>query len=346
MTDVGTKSSSDVKGDAPARSRRRFSSRTAKSVALPGVWLLIIIIFSLVEPSTFFTLSNFQDILSGQVTVVIISLALLLPLSAGDFDLSVASNAGLSAMLVAYLNVNHHVNIVECVVVALASGAVVGFVNGLLIIVFRVEAFICTLGISTVLLGITLAISNQQTIVGVDPKLTSVVDNSWFGISHCFFGAVVLTAVLWYVTEHTMVGRRVLFTGLGPIVARLSGVKVNRIRWGCLIASGLIASLGGVCYVGVIGAADSDSASGFLLPAFAAAFLGATTIQPGRFNAWGTMVATYFVATGFTALELLGAAPYVQQLFDGGILVVAVAISSAEFRSRRRQRAAVRTGDS
>jgi ribose transport system permease protein len=192
----------------------------------------------------------------------------------------------------------------------------------------------------TVLTGLTLLLSGENTISGVSTGLVSLVNGTWFGISHLFYFALVLTLLLWYIAEHTITGRRTLFAGLGPVVAQLSGVKVSRLRWGAMTASGFLAALAGLSYVGTIGAADPVSASGFLLPAYAAMFLGATTIAPGRFNAWGTTIATYFLATGFTGLELLGVNSWVQQVFYGGILVVAVALASGGSRLGRKSGAA------
>lgn len=311
--------------------------RHLQSVALPAVWVATIVLFGIIEPSTFLTHANLSSILSSQATLVIVALALLLPLTVGDFDLSVASNVGLSAMVVAVLNVNDHVPIAVCIIIALAIGTLIGIVNGLVIIVFRVDAFIATLGMGTVLSGLTLALSGQNTISGVSNGLIDAVDGTWFGISHSFFAALLLTLVLWYVTEHTITGRRALFVGMGATVARLSGIDVSRLRWGSLMVSGFLGALAGVSYVGTLGAADPTSAAGFLLPAFAAAFLGATTIAPGRFNAWGTTISAYFLTTGFSGLELLGVPSWVQQVFYGGILIVAVTLTNLGSRAANRK---------
>ena len=111
-------------------------------------------------------------------------------------------------------------------------------------------------------------------------------------------------------------------------------------RSGALITSGVISALGGVVYAGTTGAADPTSGTQLLLPAFAAVFLGATTIVPGRFNPVGSLVAVFFLVTGITGFQLLGAESYVQNLFYGGALVIAVALSQL---ARRRQ--ALETGN-
>jgi ribose transport system permease protein len=110
-------------------------------------------------------------------------------------------------------------------------------------------------------------------------------------------------------------------------VARLSGVRVGRVRWGAFVTSGTLSAVAGVVYTGTTGGADPSSGLTFLLPAFAAAFLGATSIAPGRFNPWGSIVAVYFLVTGVTGLQLLGAESFVQQLFYGGALILAVALA-------------------
>jgi ribose transport system permease protein len=149
-----------------------------------------------------------------------------------------------------------------------------------------------------------------------------------------FYYSLAVCAAIWYVFEFTPAGRRLLIVGRGRRVARLSGIRDGRVRWAALVLSGLISAGAGVLYVGTSGAADPVSGLQLLLPAFAAAFLGATAILPGRFNPWGSLVAVYFLVTGISGLQLLGVQSYVQDLFYGGALIVAVALSHIARRSR------------
>jgi ribose transport system permease protein len=129
------------------------------------------------------------------------------------------------------------------------------------------------------------------------------------------------------VFEYTAIGRRILFVGRGREVARLSGIHVDRVRWGGLMASGFLGALAGVLYAGTQGAADPVSGLSYLLPAFAAAFLGSTSINPGRFNPWGATLAVYFLVTGITGLIFMVVSTFVQDIFYGGALVLAVTLS-------------------
>jgi ribose transport system permease protein len=260
--------------------------------------------------------------------LVAVTLGLLVPLTAGDYDLSVASVLGLSAMLVAVLNVERGLPIGLAIVVAVAAGALVGICNGALAVLLSLDPFIVTLGSATFVSGVTFWVSDSRTIGGISDELTDpVVANKLLGISLEFYYGVALCLALWYVLEYTPLGRKLLFVGQGREVARLSGVRVGRLRFGAFVASATIAALAGVLYAGTTGGADPSSGANFLLPAFAAAFLGATAIVPGRFNPWGSIIAVYFLVTGITGLQLVGARSFVQQLFYGGALVIAVALS-------------------
>lgn len=154
------------------------------------------------------------------------------------------------------------------------------------------------------------------------------------GIPIEFYYGLVLMLIIWYVTSFTPLGLRSLFVGQSRDVARLSGIHVDRIRWGGFVLGGLTAGIAGVLFLGTTGSADPTASGPYLLPAYAAVFLGATSIKPGRFNAIGTAVSVYFLATGVNGLQLLGAQNYVQQLFYGAALVVAVVLSRQLRRSR------------
>ena len=148
--------------------------------------------------------------------------------------------------------------------------------------------------------------------------------------------AVALAVLIWYLLDYTALGRRILFVGRGREVARLSGINTDRVRIACMAVSGLFGALAGVLYAGTQGAADPVSGVSYQLPAFAAAFLGSTSIVPGRFNPWGSTVAVYFLVTGITGLVFLGFSSFIQEMFYGGALVIAVCLSQL-VRGRQEQ---------
>jgi ribose transport system permease protein len=311
------------------------SRRGVERYGLLVAWAAVAVLFGVLEPDTFLTTANAETIFGSQAVLVVLTLALLVPLTSGDYDLSVASVLTLSSMVVAVLNVEQGWPIGVAVLAALLVAAAAGAVNGVLVVMLGAESLIVTLGTGTVMSGIALWISDSNTIGGIADALVDPV-SSWelLGLPLAFYYCLFLCAALWYVLDLTALGRRLLFVGRGRTVARLSGVRVERMRFGALLASAVLSGIAGVLYAGTTGAADPSSGASFLLPAFAAAFLGATAIAPGRFNAWGAFVAVYFLVTGVTGLQLLGAESFVQQLFYGGALIVAVAISAL---ARRRE---------
>jgi ribose transport system permease protein len=318
-----------VEGSRMRALRARLGlSEILHTYALIPAWILVIAFFGFKEPSTFLTTSNFSTIFGSQAVLVVLTLGLLVPLTAGDYDLSIASIMTMATMEIAILNVNHHWPIVFAIGVAVATGLAAGFVNGAIVTLFEIDPFIVTLGTGTFISGLVYWISASQTIGGISSSLVSlVVLDRFLGVPLEFWYALILCVIMWYVFEYTPLGRRLLLVGRGRNVSRLSGLRVDRIRWGGMVTSGFMGALAGVLYAGTSGAADPYSGAGFLLPAYAAAFLGATSIVPGRFNPWGSFVAVYFLVTGITGLQLLGVESFVQQLFYGGALVLAVVFS-------------------
>ncbi len=322
------KNSSGAMSDSSGSGMRLSLLGLFERVALIVGIVVLVAIFGALRPEAFLSWANISTMLGSQSVLVVLTMALIIPLTSGDFDLSIAANLTLSAMVMALLNAKAGWPLGVVIPIALGVGAVTGIVNASIILYFRIPSLIVTLGTGTFINGIVLWISGSMTISGMSPELVQwVIVTRIFGIPLAFYYALGLCFAIWYVLDYTTLGRRLLFVGRGREVARLSGIRVTHIRFGALIASGVLSSAAGVLYVGTIGAADPLSGNTFLLPAFAAAFLGATSIVPGRFNPWGSLFAVYFLVVGITGLTILGIQTYVQNLFYGGALVVAVALS-------------------
>lgn len=298
--------------------------------ALVLALVAVVLVFSALRPEIYPTANNLQNILGSQAVLLILALGLIVPLTAGEFDLSAVSTMSLAAMTIAVLNVQQGWSLLPAIAVAVLVALVVGVVNAVLVVRLHIDSFIATLGSGTVVLGVVQWVSDSTSVTGIDAGLVdATIGTRLFGVSLQFYYALALVLLTAVIFQYTPIGRRLLFVGRGPQVARLSGLHVDRIRGGALVTSALVAALAGIVYAGMLGGADPSSGQSFMLPAFAAAFLGATAIVPGRFNAFGTLVAVYFLVAGVVGLQMLGVASFVQQLFYGGALVVAVALSGA-----------------
>lgn len=303
-------------------------ARLMERIALPVVWLLLIALFSILMPGAFFNWGNFSILFASYAPAALLALAIIVPLTAGDFDLAVGATMTLSSCIIGVLNVWYHVPLEIVLLFALGAGVLVGLFHALFIIYFRIPSLVVTLGTTSLMSGIVQWMTNSSTIGGIDIRLINwVVGHRLLGVPLAFYYALLVAIITWYVFDYTPVGRRLLFVGRGREVARLNGIAVNRVRVGALVISGVISAAAGVLYAGVLGSADPYSGLNYLLPAFAAAFLGATTILPGRFNAWGAILAVYFLGTGITGLTMLGIPLWVTNVFNGGALILAVTIS-------------------
>lgn len=295
---------------------------------------ILIVMFSLLRPDTFFTVGNFKSILVTQSVVIILALGLTAALAAGEFDLSIAAMIGFIGSLVAHLTAELEWGVAAALLVSLLAALAVGAINGIVVVRFRVNSFIATLGMGSIVTGVALALTGTTVIGGLPKGITDPARAQLFGFDLPIYYALALAFLLWFFFEFTPLGRYFFFTGEGPESARLAGIPVARIRFMSLITSAVFAWLAGVLLAGQTGAANPSYGGPFLLPAFAACFLGATTIKPGRFNAWGTVVAALLLATGTTGLQLLGAATWVESVFNGAALVLAVTLAQIVSRDR------------
>jgi ribose transport system permease protein len=312
----------------PGPGRSVHFARRFERVAVLLVWALLIAGFGLAMPQSFLNWGNFSIMFASYAPAALLALAIIIPLTAGDYDLSVGAVLTLAASTIGVLNVWQHLPILLVLAIVVAIGVAVGLLHSLFIVYFRVPSLVVTLGSTSLMSGIVQWMTNSSTIGGIDSSLImATVGNRLIGVPYAFYYALAAALIIWYVFDYTPLGRRLLFVGRGREVARLNGIAVDRVRVGALLTSAVLSSVAGIIYAGILGSADPYSGLNYLLPAFAAAFLGATTIQPGRFNPWGTIVAVYFLATGITGLSMLGIPLWVTNVFNGAALILAVTIS-------------------
>ncbi len=292
--------------------------------SLVVVLALEFVIFTGLAPETFPTPDTMGVILSSQAPLLIATLALTLTLIVNEFDLTVGAILVFTDVLVAALAVKYHFPLVLACVTAVAAGTAVGVVNAFLVVRLGINSFVATLGMSTLLTGLTLAAGGSTIIADIPQPLVSFTAGEVLGLPLAVYYAFGVAVILWYVYEYTPVGRYLYFTGANIDVTRLLGVPTARIKAGAFVASALIISFAGLMEAGTVGSADPTAGPTFLLPAFAAAFLGATAIKVGRFNIWGTMIASFLLYTGVTGLALLGLTGWVQDAFNGVALLIAI----------------------
>jgi ribose transport system permease protein len=213
----------------------------------------------------------------------------------------------------------------------------IGLVNAFVVVTMRIDSFIGTLATGSLIQSFITMATGDTPIqsIKLSGGFSKIGQTDINGITLPVLYAIVFAFAIWYLLEHTATGRRLYATGFNPDAARLAGVRVERLRFGSLIASGLLAGVAGVVLASTLQSGSPSAGAPFLLPAFAAAFLGATQLKRGRFNAWGTIIAVLLLGTGTTGLGLASAPQWAANMFVGVVLIAALAVTGIQRRASR-----------
>ncbi|MGO2932413.1 ABC transporter permease [Microbacterium sp.] len=313
----------------PKRSARRVTllivSRYGTLIGLA----LMIIAFTIRAPTTFLTLPNFLNILNQSSLTAIIAAGLTMALVVGEFDLSIGYVASFSGLLVVGFIARDGVPVLLAVPLILLVGGAIGTTSGFLVTKVRINAVIATLGIGTILVGVGFAYSAFPIAAGVPTEFTQIaLGRLLFGIPNPIFIMLVVLAILWVVLNKTELGMKMQAVGGNTEAARLSGIRVDRVKIIAFATAGVCAAMTGTLLSATLGSGTLAAADGYLLDAFAAVFLGSATLRDGEFHILGTLVGVLIIAVGFNGLSIFGAPTWFQPIFKGAILVLAVGLST------------------
>ena len=325
----------------PTRSEMKGMTTAQKIGRLIPVYGLVILtvalilLFSILLPRTFPTLLNLRSIISDKAIILLLSLGVMIPMSAGRIDLTVGYGIVLWHILAISLQTMFGFPWPVAVIVVLLLGALMGVLNGLLVEVAQIDSFIATLGTGTILYAIALWHTGGRQIVGVVPDNFYALNSTMvFGLPITGYYVIAIALIMWIVYEYLPIGRYLYAIGASPKAAALNGIPVRRYVMGSFIASGLMTALAGVLLAAKLRIGQASVGLEYLLPALVGAFLGSTTIKPGRVNVWGTMVGVIILAVGISGIQQFGGSFWVEPMFNGVTLLVAIGI--AGYAQRRR----------
>lgn len=297
----------------------------------------LIVGFSIAYPDLFPTVDNAVSILSQVAILGIIAGGLTIALVAGEFDLSVGYLASFSGVLVTGLMAKQGMPMFAAIIATCLVSLLVGLVNGLLVTKAGVNSFITTLGVGTFLVGLNFAYNSGIAIAtGVPESFQNFSIYKVFGLPKPVLVTAAVLAVLWVVLNRTQFGLNVRAVGGSNQAALLAGVHVDRTRIAALMLSSLCAGGAGILLASRLGSGQPTAGDGFLLQAFAAAFLGSVALRDGQFHIVGTVIGALTIGVGFIGLAIAGAPTYFQYMFNGGLLVGAVALSTLARRLKDR----------
>jgi ribose transport system permease protein len=318
-------------------SRGQAIIRVLPIYGLPLLTLALIVFFSLLLPDSFPTALNARSILSDKAIIALLSLGAMVPMIAGRIDLTIGFGIVMWHILAISLQVKYGLPWPLAVLIVLAASSLTGLINGLLVEVAQIDSFIATLGTGTILYALALWHTDGRQVMGLLPH--GFVDINGLSIADVPMPAIyvlALSVALWLITERLPLGRHLYAIGANEKAAALNGIPVRAYIVGVFVASGLIAGFTGVVLASKLRIGQANVGLDYLLPALVGAFLGSTTIKPGRVNVWGTIIGVLILAVGISGIQQLGGAFFVEPLFNGTTLVIAIAL--AGFAQRRRTR--------
>jgi ribose transport system permease protein len=315
-----------------------FGQKVVRLIPTYGLVLLtifLIILFSILLPTTFPTLLNVRSIVSDKAIIALLSLGAMIPMAAGRIDLTVGYGIVLWHILAISLQTVYGVPWPVAVLIVLCLGAIMGVLNGLLVEVAKIDSFIATLGTGTILYALALWHTGGRQVVGVVPdgfyKLNSTMI---FGLPITGYYVLAIGLVMWLIFEYLPIGRYLYAIGASPKAAALNGIPVRKFVIGAFVASGVLTALTGVLLASKLRIGQASVGLEFLLPALVGAFLGSTTIKPGRVNVWGTLIGVMILAVGISGIQQFGGSFWVEPLFNGVTLLVAIGIAGYAQRKR------------
>ena len=311
--------------------RRVLSALSPGNIGIVYLTILIVIGFSLYLPDLFLTRSTLDAILNSYALYGIASLAVLVPMTSGAIDASIAGNISLTSVCCAQLFATTSLPPWAVVIVTLAIGASIGLVNVFVLVTLRIPAIIGTLAVGLTCDALSVWVSGNQILSPT--QLSGGFGNvfaldSWNNLSIPIAYLLLLATIIGVLLTQTPAGRYVYAVGLNPDVARDTGIRVRFVQARALVIGGILGAFAGLVLSAQIAGASPGSGDQYLLPAFAAVFLGATQFRLKRFTAWGTIIAVFMIGTVVYGLQLAGAPTWTPNVFEGVTLILAIAISN------------------
>lgn len=306
--------------------QRLFRVLAAGEAGVVLALILISAVFQILEPA-FSSGADVRAILSALSYLGIISVGQIILLVGGEFDLSVGSTAGLSAIVAADMMARQHVPVALALVIGLGVGALVGLINGIVVVKFKIPAFIATLGMLFVAAGATQVITDGQPIY---PLPASVSDfgqaTPVFGLGWSFLSFIVVAILGDLFLRVTVPGRTMYAVGGNPVVARLSGVRVERYKMGAFVLSGTLASAGGMFVMGNLGSGSTSIGQGWELLIIAGVVVGGVSLFGGVGSVAAGVIGMLLLQVVQSGLVVVGISPNWQTIAVGSIMVLAVGL--------------------
>ncbi len=299
---------------------------------LLGVLLVVIFIMAIMSPY-FFTWKNCRNILNQSAIYLVLSIGMTFVICAGQIDLSVGAIIGFSGVCMGLL-LNQGVSPIWAILIELLIGVIVGIVNGIFVAYGKINSFIVTLGMMTILRGITLILTNSSSVFGFGNIITFIGSGKIGPVNMPIILSLVIATMGGVLLHRTTFGNYCLFIGTNEIALNRSGVNVKKYKIIIFALCGLCASVAGLIITARLNSAEPLAGQGYEMDAIAASILGGTSMQGGKGNIIGTIIACLILNIMKNGLTLLAISSHYQEILTGLILLISVLISESEQRRR------------
>ena len=299
----------------------------------PLVGLIVLCLVFWWSTDVFMSFRNFLNV-ADQITVLgILAIGMTAVIVIGGIDLSVGSVLALSMMMIGWLSRDYGVPLPLAIVLALVVGALCGLVNGLLVTVAKLPAFIATLAMMSVARGLANIVTDGQQIVGFPDWFTGFSFVRHFGfLSATVLLFVVLVVVGWIGLRYTTVGRNLYAIGGSPEVARLAGIRVQFLTIAVYVMAGLLSAVAAITLAARLDSSQPSAGLGYELDTIAAVVIGGASLSGGVGGLGGTVVGILIIGVLRNGLNLVGVSPFVQQVVIGAVIALAVTFDTLRRR--------------
>ena len=306
--------------------RRGPGARSSGVIRRFGLWAVLVIVVAvlMIASPTFRQPINLENILEQNAIIGIVACGMAVMMIVGGFDLSVGAVGATSSTAAAWVSESHGTTL--AILAGLAVGLVTGAVNGLLVAKVRLNAFIATFAMASVVSGLLYVATAAQSETGNTPFLTSLASNRWQGIPVAFIVFVGCVALVWAVLTQTRYGHYVYSVGGNAEASHLSGVPVHRVQMFAFIVGGLFAAAGGLVLLGQTTIGQPSAAADWPLQAIAICVVAGIALTGGVGRAPDVLAATLLLGVIANGLNQLSVSPYWQPTVTGLVILIAVTL--------------------
>ncbi len=297
--------------------------------------LLLCVVLSLLTDK-FFTTANGINVLRQVAVNVCIATGMTLIVLTGGIDLSVGSVLALCGAITAGLFKNGIAvpaadlwigfTILGAILAALITGAILGWINGFVITRFRVPPFVATLAMLTIARGLTMLYTGGHPVSNLGENFAVIGAGTFIGIPVPVWIAAMVVLLAAFICSKTRLGRYIYASGGNETAAKLSGIRINRVKMTVYTIGAALAAVGGVIVTSRLDSAQPNAGTSYELDAIAAVVIGGTSLNGGRGSVWGTVIGAVIIGILNNGLVLLNVSPFWQQVVKGAVILLAVVI--------------------